>query len=256
MTRQPLPVPHPLSSVARPTVLLFVRDPVLGQVKTRLAAGIGDEAALAVYRHLGRETARLLGASSAWDLEVQVASAPAAEDEALERVARWLEGCGVHRLVPQAGGDLGARMHRALTASLARGAGAAVVVASDVPALTTPAGVKEVVRGLGALATDAADLVLGPSPDGGYWLVGVTRPRPRLFSDLPWSTPEVLPRTLAVAAAEGLRVVLLDSHADVDVAQDLERLPARERRLTLTGPRKKSPRKEEIPSLVAPRRDG
>jgi rSAM/selenodomain-associated transferase 1 len=124
------------------------------------------------------------------------------------------------RCVAQRGGDLGARMANLATDLLAAGHSAVLIVGSDVP--TVPVShLAEAARGL---AEDAADLVLGPAEDGGYYLIGLRRPAPALFSDVAWGTAAVFEVTLARARALDLRVHLLPPWHDVDTAADLARL--------------------------------
>jgi glycosyltransferase A (GT-A) superfamily protein (DUF2064 family) len=95
-----------------------------------------------------------------------------------------------------------------------------VIMDSDSPTLP-PAQVA------GAFAAlDGADVVLGPCEDGGYYLIGLKRPQPRLLREVPMSTPHVLRDTLALAEQAGLRVALLAPWYDVDTAQELDRLRA------------------------------
>jgi uncharacterized protein len=203
----------PEEAPAGPTVLLFVRAPVLGEVKTRLARTLGAERATALYRTLGRGTADRLR-SGPW--RFQIHGTPATP-EATESIEGWLEP-EAGTLFPQGEGDLGARLAQALTFALAEG-GPACVVASDVPEL----GASEVAAAFQAL-DQGADLVLGPSPDGGYYLLALARWTPGLFRDIPWSTPQTLEASLARAAQLGLRVSLLSPLRDVDEAEDLEAL--------------------------------
>jgi len=193
--------------------MVFARTPVPGRVKTRLAAEVGAERATRIYEALAAGTVgRLLGAgAAAWDLEVHF-TPPDAESEGLMRA--WL-GEGPH-LVPQVEGDLGMRMEAAMAEALAEGAPAACVIASDVPDLG-PLQVSAAFRAL----EGGADVVFGPSPDGGYYLLALRSPRPPLFREIPWSTPEVLERSLSAARGEALRVHLLEPLRDVDRASDL-----------------------------------
>jgi glycosyltransferase A (GT-A) superfamily protein (DUF2064 family) len=94
------------------------------------------------------------------------------------------------------------------------------LVGSDVPGL--PRG--HLLEAFSALRP--ADLVLGPTPDGGYYLIGMNGPQPALFQDMPWSTPQVLPRTRARAAALSLRTTFLEELRDVDTIEDLRALGA------------------------------
>jgi glycosyltransferase A (GT-A) superfamily protein (DUF2064 family) len=122
-------------------------------------------------------------------------------------------------LLPQRGADLGVRLDNLLSDALANGATAAVVMDSDSPTLP-PALVEEAFVRLDA----GDDVVLGPCDDGGYYLIGLRSPQPRLTRDVTMSTATVLQDTLAIAAGLGLRVHLLPVWYDVDTAAELERL--------------------------------
>lgn len=198
-------------------VLLFVKAPELGKVKTRLASVLGDRAALALYRCFVSDVLAMLarGGYRLW-----IFFDP---PEARQRVERWLGGG--HRLLPQAGDDLGERMANAFSAAFAGGMDAALLIGSDIPDL--PNAVLD--EGLAALAEH--DAVLGPAGDGGYYLIGFRRGTflPAVFAGIPWSTPEVCARTLEIMAAAGLRVHLLPRRWDVDGPADLEALILRSR---------------------------
>jgi hypothetical protein len=123
----------------------------------------------------------------------------------------------------QRGEDLGARLYHGLDRA-ARGAELVAAVGSDHPELTA-ATVEEAFRRLAA----GAEVVLGPADDGGYYLIGLRRRaiRRELFDGVPWSTGEVLERTLERCRRLGLRTELLATGRDVDVADDLRRLARR-----------------------------
>jgi hypothetical protein len=126
------------------------------------------------------------------------------------------------RVVPQQGADLGARLDRLLTDLLAEGSGGAIAVDADSPTLPT-----DFIRQACAhLAGGAADVVLGPCDDGGYYLIGLRLAVPELFRDMPWSTPAVLGETVARTRRLGLRLALLQPWFDVDRGADLGRLRA------------------------------
>jgi hypothetical protein len=148
-------------------------------------------------------------------------------------------------LVAQRGDDLGARLSHAFEDLLADGAPGAIVIGSDVP--TLPRAV--LVAALERLA--GADLVLGPSEDGGYYLIGLREPRAALFADMAWSTEGVFDETLRRAGALGLDVGLLPAWFDVDTAVDLERLQAS---LATSGPGARNTRRffAERPGAVRP----
>lgn len=188
-------------------LILFLRAPVLGTVKSRLAAGIGPEAALAAYTTLLDTLVRSLRSES----EVELRVTP---DDGAARVAPWLQpGWAVH---PQGNGDLGDRLHRATSEHLAHGSAGVLVIGSDCPDIT-PADLQEARE---HLATH--DVVLGPALDGGYWLIGLRRPAPSLFSSMPWGTGSVLDETLRRLRESGLSHHLLRPLADIDTPADWE----------------------------------
>jgi uncharacterized protein len=121
-------------------------------------------------------------------------------------------------LIAQQGTDLGSRMHAAINDRLAAGATHVVLIGSDLPNLP-PAHVEAAFVELEA----GRDLVLGPAEDGGYYLIGMRRPQPAIFSGIDWGTPGVLKQTLAAAARAGLDVALIEPWYDVDQPDDLRR---------------------------------
>jgi glycosyltransferase A (GT-A) superfamily protein (DUF2064 family) len=124
------------------------------------------------------------------------------------------------RLVPQHDGDLGERLTALLDGLLAAGHPVAIAMDSDSPTLP----MAYVARAAETLTTGAADVVLGPCDDGGYYLVGIRVPRPALFDGIPWSTAAVLATTLERARSLGARVAVLPAWFDVDTEGDLRRL--------------------------------
>jgi rSAM/selenodomain-associated transferase 1 len=123
-------------------------------------------------------------------------------------------------LILQEGNSLGERLDHALSQCLQSGYGRAVIMDSDSP--TLPA---EYLRQAFEVLAEV-DGVLGPCDDGGYYLIGLRRPAPRLLREVPMSTPTVVRDTLALAGAEGLHMAQLPAWYDVDTAADLERLRA------------------------------
>ena len=194
-----------------PHLLVFAREPILGRVKTRLAAGIGAEAALAVYRELLALTAAAVTQAQV-PATVWLAEAPAPPANAAESRPEWL---GLPWRVQPAAGSLGDRMAHAFSEAFAAGAGRMVIIGTDCPGLSA----ELLRRAFDELATH--DLVLGPADDGGYYLLGLKALQPDLFVNKDWSTATVLPDTLADAARLGLRVAQLPTLHDVDSAQDL-----------------------------------
>ena len=121
----------------------------------------------------------------------------------------------------QSGPDLGARLDNALTEYLRRGYEHVAIMNSDGPTLPVAC----LVAAFEHLA-GGADVVLGPADDGGYYLIGLKRPAPRLLREVRMSTPHVTADILALAAEEGLKVALLPTWYDVDTAENLVRLRA------------------------------
>lgn len=204
--------PTPGSTATLPVVtthralLVFARAPARGRVKTRLAAELGADAALAIYRELGRGVVQRVSAA---ECDITIAVTP---DDATGLVQEWL---GHHlRCIPQGSGDLGSRLARAVEETGSAPGTSTVVIGTDCPAVDA-ALIEAAFRAL-----DASDVVLGPTHDGGYYLVGVRRPEPALFERVPWSTALTLAVTLERALAAGLRVSLLPWHSDIDTAAD------------------------------------
>jgi rSAM/selenodomain-associated transferase 1 len=191
-------------------VLVFVRAPERGAVKTRLAAAIGDEAALRIYRRLAEHTLREAAALARDGVQLRVHHTPAHAGDA---VRAWLGAGPVY--LPQAEGDLGARMEDAFARAFAAGAERVVIVGSDLPDVSA----ELLRRAFDRL--DAHPAVLGPARDGGYYLLGLTRPVDGIFDGIAWSTPEVLAATLARFRAAGIQPAMLEELADVDEAGDL-----------------------------------
>ncbi len=196
---------------SRDAIVVFARAPQLGLVKTRLASEIGDAAALSAYVELGRITwEHASDARRTLHCHAVVAYTPRDAEPA---VRAWLGGADAY--IAQDEGDLGQRMLGAIARVLADGAGRVVVIGTDCPSLTSG------VLGDAFAALNDADVVLGPATDGGYYLIGMSRPFGAIFSDVPWSSANTLAVTLERAAAARLKVAQLSPLSDVDTAADL-----------------------------------
>ena len=188
---------------ARPRLVVMLKEPQPGRVKTRLGRDIGMVAAAGWARRQSRALLRRLD-DPRWDLLLAVAP-----DAALASCA-WP---GHLPRVAQGGGDLGARMARLLRASPP---GPVCIVGGDIPGMHRA----HVARAFAAMRGN--DMVFGPASDGGFWLVGARRNRkpPRaLFRGVRWSGPHALDDSLA--GLGGLRVALVDRLDDVDGLEDL-----------------------------------
>jgi len=183
-----------------------------GRVKTRLAAVVGPESASGLYREF---LATLLRRFSGAAERCVLAFTPDDRRNAMRQLAgpTW-------ELTPQEGADLGHRMKRYFESAAAAGFDRVLLIGSDSP--TLPA--KYVEEAYERLATHG--VVLGPSADGGYYLVGIAGPLPPIFDDITWSSPDVWRQTCDRLAEAGGRSHVLPTWYDVDEFTDLERLKA------------------------------
>ena len=202
-------------------LIVFSRVPRWGEVKRRLAQGVGEERALRVHLHL---LGRTLEAAAAVRAERWLLLHPPGWDRSeLPFPGRLLDS---FRLGTQDGPDLGARMRGALLAGLGEGFERVVLTGSDTPGIG-PGILEEAFTVL-----DEAELVLGPSMDGGYYLIGVRKGRwalSPLFEGIPWGTGEVLKLTLSKAGAAGLCTKILPELRDIDRPEDLASFAASNR---------------------------
>ena len=187
-------------------LVAFVKAPRLGQVKTRLAADIGAVEAWTFYRRTMQTVLGRLEGGGRWRRWLAITPDLAA---GMGRV--WPRGW---ECIAQGNGDLGARMGRVIRSLPA---GPVVIIGTDVPSL----GSHHVARAFRTLGNH--DVVLGPSADGGYWLVGARRrPRiPNIFQKVRWSSQFALADTLANLCS--LRVAQLEVLEDIDDGADYER---------------------------------
>ncbi|MFO7572715.1 MAG: TIGR04282 family arsenosugar biosynthesis glycosyltransferase [Gaiellaceae bacterium] len=188
-------------------VLVVAKAPEPGRVKTRLVPLLGEHGAATLCRAMLLDTLETCRLEVA---DVGVLYARAGERAALAALA----GPGAP-LVLQEGEGHACALRTGMRATLAE-RDSALLVASDVPGV--PPGSPR--RALTALEA-GADVVLGPSEDGGYWLVGMREPHVAPFERIPWSTGTVLEVTLDRCRAAGLEVALVDSWRDVDTPEDL-----------------------------------
>lgn len=187
----------------KPTLVIMVKVPWPGRVKTRLARDVGPVAAAWWFRHqVGRLLRRV--EDRRWRTVLAVAPDAAGLRSRVwpAHLQRW----------PQGTGDLGDRMVRVM----ARAGGPVCVIGADIPGITR----SKIAHAFACLG--AADAVFGPSPDGGFWLVGLKRPSPPpvgLFAAVRWSSEHALDDS--IASLGRARIALADVLADVDTADDL-----------------------------------
>jgi rSAM/selenodomain-associated transferase 1 len=194
-------------------LLIMAKRPTPGRTKTRLVPPLSPEQAAALYECFLRDTLDL--ARQVPDVQPVVAYTPARAHAYFAKLAADFD------YIQQKGPDLGARLDNALTYHLGLGYQRVVMINSDGP--TTP--LAYLVDAFERL-TGETDVVIGPADDGGYYLIGLKQPAPRLLREVRMSTPHVTTDTLALAVEEGLRVALLPNWYDVDDAESLARLKA------------------------------
>lgn len=186
-------------------LIVFLKAPRPGQVKTRLAKTIGAEAACAAYRQLTETVLDRISPLSG----VQLRHAP---DDALAEIQPWLRPGW--QAAAQGHGDLGERLNAAFVETFNRGARQVVIIGSDSPGVSA----RDIETAWASMKEN--DVVIGPAADGGYWLIGLREPRPALFQNMAWSTKTVFQETVKRCKTAGLSVKLLHELADVDTEAD------------------------------------
>ncbi|MDA7423789.1 TIGR04282 family arsenosugar biosynthesis glycosyltransferase [Thalassococcus lentus] len=188
------------------TLIIMVKEPRAGRVKTRLGRDIGLTASAWWFRHAVRRLLRKLS-DPRWDVVLAVAPDGAVNSRCFP---------AQYERLPQGPGNLGDRMARMMRAAPP---GPVCVIGADIPSIT-PAAIWRAFRALGG-----HDAVFGPSDDGGYWLVGVhnaAHAPAGLFAGVRWSSANALADSMA--SLRGARIALVDELVDVDTAEDLGRI--------------------------------
>ena len=184
-------------------LIIFVRNPVLGKVKTRIAATIGDEKALAVYKHLLQHTKNITAG-------VQVTRFVFFADEiATNDLWNGYEKC------LQSGSNLGERMSNAFECLFEKGFTKIIIIGSDCFELD-----EKIISGA-FLKLNEYETVIGPATDGGYYLLGIQSPFKNLFENITWSSNSVFDETIKQIEQRNLSLFLLPSLNDVDEAKDI-----------------------------------
>lgn len=195
-----------------PCVIMFVKSPEIGMVKSRLAASVGEDIALDLYKCFVSDMMEMLSRS---EYPLNIFFHP---PDSKRKIMQWLGD--EHTLFPQAGDDLGERMKNAFTMVFSQGLQRIVLIGSDSPNLPSLLIDKAIV------SLKDHDAVVGPSLDGGYYLIGFRADTflPQVFDRIPWSTSEVFLQTTDVLKKAGHRFHVLPAWRDVDTFDDLKSL--------------------------------
>ena len=188
------------------TLLIFVKNPVYGKVKTRLAATAGNEKALLVYQNLIKYTAAIT-CNLPVKKTVYYSDFIGTEDY-------WDEDIYTKKI--QQGNNLGERMQNAFKESFDQGFNEVVIIGSDCVEITD----EHLLNAYTHFKN--YDVVIGPAVDGGYYLIGLKEIHINIFSNILWSTETVLAQTLRLCAIEKLSVYLLPELSDIDEEKDIK----------------------------------
>jgi len=194
-------------------LILFAKTPLAGRVKTRLIPALGEQGAADFAEALIEESARR--ATRAWPGAVRLQVWPDTHHACFERIQQR-HGIGVSL---QSGGDLGSKMLQALNDAYQRGA-AAAIMGCDVPHCPP-----ETYRTAHAFLRQGR-AIIGPSVDGGYYLIGINPPQPGCFESIEWGGSKVFDTTLKRAAKAGVDLIVLRQLNDFDTAADIEAIRA------------------------------
>lgn len=190
-------------------LMIFIRNPEMGKVKTRLASDVGDTEALRIYQRLLETTRKVAGKVKAGK-QLWYSTFVDPKDA-------WPEEHFEKQLQPQ--GDLGKRMATAFTNAFETGFQKVVIIGSDCPGISS-----ELIENAFDKLSDH-NVVVGPANDGGYYLLGMSSFWD-LFENVAWSSPKVLPETIKKMRKFGLKYFMLPELTDLDTIEDLKNLPS------------------------------
>lgn len=191
----------------RQALLIFVKNAVEGKVKTRLAATLGNNVALKVYRQLLEHTKKCTQLLSADKMIFY--------SDYLEDDDSWNND--VYHKEVQRGNNLGERMENAFEYAFAQGNDQVAIIGSDCFEISS-----EIIENAFA-QLEHCEVVLGPALDGGYYLLGTKSLYRELFCDISWSTDQVLKQTIKCCTKLGLKITTLKELSDIDNEADLKR---------------------------------
>jgi hypothetical protein len=187
------------------TLIIFVKNLIVGRVKTRLAATLGNDAAMDIYKQLLKNIHNKI---QSLDVDKIVFYSAFIEEDIWEN--------NVFQKEIQEGNDLGERMKNAFKSSFTAGHKKIVIIGTDCPEINENI-LKNAFEKL-----NSYDIVIGPATDGGYYLLGMKKEHPFLFQDIEWSTDKVLQQTIELCHRNQLSYFLLPKLSDIDEEKDLK----------------------------------
>ncbi len=197
-------------------LIIFIKNPELGKAKTRLAATVGKEKALEVYHDLLSHTRKVALEVNADRLLFYSQTIDNNDEWSLDSFKKYL----------QSEGDLGEKLKHAFAAGFDSDYDQLVVIGSDCPVLSA-AHIEKAFEDMSKTEdSSASKVVIGPSNDGGYYLLGMRKYYYHLFENKPWSTDKLLESTVAELEERKVRFSLLEELYDIDTEEDLKRWTA------------------------------
>ncbi|MBW1849206.1 MAG: TIGR04283 family arsenosugar biosynthesis glycosyltransferase [Deltaproteobacteria bacterium] len=198
-----------LFNAKKARLILFTKYPVPGKTKTRLIPLLGPANAADLQKRL---TEQIYDSAQYFALNRDIDIGVCFENGSKKKMETWLGPGPIYS--HQVSGDIGVRMHHAILNAFESGCQRVVLIGSDIPDIT------ETLFKQAFSILKEKDLVLGPSTDGGYWLIGLNKPAD-LFHDIEWSSSRVLEQTLRIARKQHLTYHLLDTLTDIDTENSL-----------------------------------
>lgn len=191
--------------MTRDALIIFVKNLIDGKIKTRLAATMGNAAAMDIYKQLLEKTLQTV---KGFETDRIVFYSDFIADDT------WEDTLFKKQL--QVGDSLGMRMYNAFESSFAKGYQKLVIIGTDCP------GINETILDEAFAKLGEHDIVIGPAMDGGYYLLGMKREFPYLFQNISWSSDVVLEQTIALCKKNQLTYFLLPQLSDIDEEKDLK----------------------------------
>lgn len=196
--------------MSKKNLIVFLKFPELGKVKTRLAQKLGNKFATEFYKISTENTFTICDELQKENVSTVLFSS---EKENIEKIRNWTNGR--FHIKPQIGKNLGQRMWKAFEEVLNASPGKTIIIGTDLPDISK----KIILKAFNYL--DEFNIVLGPANDGGYYLLGMNQNHEELFETIPWSTSEVLQTTINSIEKLKLKYKLLEPLDDIDTGENL-----------------------------------